>query len=556
MIMKKGLKRIGLLLSAGFMFSCAVHPQESGLKCIDIPDLQNYMSVLASDDMEGRATGKPGLDRAADYIAANARKIGLKAIDDNGDYFQEYTLVTREMDQANSSITVSRGRKTGNPLNYPFYLLNPDSDHMEISGNVVFAGYGIYSREDDYDDFEGVDLTDKIVLILNRGPMDEAGNKNLLANRNWMELRSFRYKIPGLSMRMPKAVLIVQDPKSGYRSLEEASSGMARYLGRSRYVKELEDGQNRYMPEIRTKIIFIHRDVAEEILKPTGNSLAGLQDSIDSHLRPVSFEIPRVNVDIKATYRIDEKKVPNIAGLIEGSDPELKKEVIVYTAHFDHLGTAENGGVYNGADDNASGTVALLEIGQAFVAEQKNLKRSVLILWVSGEEIGLFGSEYYSEHPLIPLENTVADLNLDMIGAVRTERDRGMIHGERVSVLGMDSIGIIGGQQSSDLVQIHYEMADRMGMHTDTSLNDPDHPYQYYYRSDHINFARHNIPVLFYSTGVHVDYHKVTDNYYRINITKLRKVSDLCFLVGYELATRQQRIVVDNPFSSWGRMTR
>jgi hypothetical protein len=120
-----------------------------------------------------------------------------------------------------------------------------------------------------------------------------------------------------------------------------------------------------------------------------------------------------------------------------------------------------------------------------------------------------------------------------MIGAVRTERDRGMIHGERVSVLGMDSIGIIGGQQSSDLVQIHYEMADRMGMHTDTSLNDPDHPYQYYYRSDHINFARHNIPVLFYSTGVHVDYHKVTDNYDRINFTKLRKVSDLCFLVGY-----------------------
>jgi Zn-dependent M28 family amino/carboxypeptidase len=197
-----------------------------------------------------------------------------------------------------------------------------------------------------------------------------------------------------------------------------------------------------------------------------------------------------------------------------------------------------------------------MEIGEGFVAERENLKRSVLMLWISGEEIGLFGSRYYTEHPLIPLEYTVASLNLDMVGAVRTERDRGTIHGERVSVLGMDSIGLIGGQQSSDLMRIHRKIAAQLGMRTDTSLNDPDHPYQYYYRSDHINFARHNIPVLFYSTGVHVDYHRVTDNYDRIDFIKLKNVSDLAFLVGYELATMPERIAVDNPFSNWGRMYR
>ena len=179
-----------------------------------------------------------------------------------------------------------------------------------------------------------------------------------------------------------------------------------------------------------------------------------------------------------------------------------------------------------------------------------------MILWVSGEEMGLFGSKYYTEYPVIPLENTVANLNLDMIGAVRTKRDSGMIYGEKISVLGIDSIGLIGGHQSTELMEIHNSVAGNLGMYTDLSLNDPDHPYRYYYRSDHFNFAKNNIPVLFYSTGIHVDYHKITDNYERINFTKLKKVSELSFLVGYKLATMPDRIEVDNPFSDWGRIYR
>ncbi len=554
MITTKALPRIFTALLPAFMQAFPLTAQEEGLKCIDIPDLQTHLSVLISDDMAGRATGEPGLDLAAEYIADKAREIGLKAVDDNGDYFQEYTLVNKKVDHQNSFIAVNRVLKPESRLNYPFYLLNEDSGMLELSGKVVFAGYGIRSEKDQYDDFKGVELEGRIVLILNRGPTDETGTENLLNDRNWLDWRSFHYKIPGLAMRKPMAVLIAQDPKSGYRSLQESSRSMARYLSRTRYVKELEDWKDSYPAKTNTKFIFIHSEVADEILKATGNTLADLQDSIDRHLNPVSFAVPGTRVEIKALYDIKEKKVPNIAGFIEGSDPELKKEVIVYTAHYDHLGIRERGGIYRGADDNASGTVALMEIGEAFIAEQKNLKRSVMMLWLSGEEIGLFGSRYYTEYPLMPLEATVANLNLDMVGAVRTEKDRGTIHGERVSVLGMDSIGLIGGQQSADLTRIHKKITTQLQMHTDTSLNDPDHPYQYYYRSDHINFARHNVPVLFYSTGVHVDYHRVTDDYDRINFTKLKKVSDLTFLVGYELATMPDRIVVDNPFSNWGRM--
>ncbi len=530
--------------------------QEAGLAEINIEDLEKHLFILAADEMEGRSTGEAGLDRAAEYLAAQARKTGLKAVDPDGDYFQEYTLVQKSLDPDRSAITVKTGEESGRRLNQPFYILNPDSDRLELSGEAVFAGYGIHSREDAYDDLEGLDLTGKIVLVMNRGPMDENGEGSLLENRDWANQRSFRYKLPGLVMRMPRAVLIVMDPKSGYRSLEEFSAGMARHLNSSRYVKELGEDRNAYMPELDTKIIFIHREVAEEILRTTGMSLSALQDSIDRNLRPVSFDIPGSTVEIQAVYSRKEKPAPNVAGMIEGSDSILNKEVVVYTAHFDHLGTAGNGAVYNGADDNASGTVALLEIAEAFMKVKGNLKRSVLILWVSGEEIGLLGSEYYSENPLIPLDQTVADLNLDMIGRVRTARDTGTIYGERVSVLGMDSIALIGGHQSSDLMDIHNRMTAELGMHTDLSLNDPDHPYRYFYRSDHFHFAKHDIPILFYSTGIHVDYHKVTDNYDLINFQKLEKVSELAFLVGYELATRTERIRVDNPFSDWGRINR
>jgi Zn-dependent M28 family amino/carboxypeptidase len=302
---------------------------------------------------------------------------------------------------------------------------------------------------------------------------------------------------------------------------------------------------------IGAKILFIHREAADEMLKASGKSLTELQDSIDRYLEPYSFAVPGTKVNLYTRFDNKEKAVPNVMGLIRGNDPELQQEAIVYTAHFDHMGINSNGEVYNGADDNASGTVALIEIGEAFIKLQKDLKRSVLILWLSGEEIGLFGSRFYTEQPLIPLDQTVANINLDMVGAVRTARDTGLIYNEKVSVLGMDSISVIGGHQSAELLEIHNRSTKKMRLASDFSMNSPNHPYRYYYRSDHYHFAKNNIPVLFYSTGIHVDYHKPTDNYERINYAKLEKVSELAFLVGYRLATRKERITVDNPFSAW-----
>jgi hypothetical protein len=540
-----------LFAVAMVLFTSSVSAQKSGLKSITIEELETHLGYLASDELEGRATGEPGLNLAAKYLAEQAARIGLEPLDENRDYFQEYTLVTKTQDQSSSRITIKRDNESPVIVDKPLYCLNPDSDTIDLSGEVVFAGYGIYSARDNYNSFEKVDLEGKIVLVMSRGPMDPVSDTSLLQNRDWNDLNAWRYKLTALSMRAPKAVILAVDPRSGYQSIEPYASGMARYLSSSRRVKELGDQQSSMISGLAARILFIHRDAAEEILRSSGKTLSELQDNIDQSLKPRSFLVPRTRVNIYTRFDREEKAVPNVAGLIEGGDPEMRKEAIVFTAHFDHLGVNPNGAVHNGADDNASGTAALIEIGEAFVKERKELKRSVLILWLSGEEIGLFGSKFYAEQPLIPLDQTIANINLDMIGTVRTARDTGFIYREKVSVLGMDSISVIGGHQSSELLDIHNKCTKKMGMASDFSMNSPNHPYRYYYRSDHYNFAKNDVPVLFYSTGIHVDYHKTTDNFERINFTKLKKVTELAFLVGYKLATQLERIKVDNPFSEW-----
>jgi hypothetical protein len=531
--------------------SSSAAAQRAGFRSITKEELKTHLTYLASDELEGRATGEPGLDLAARYLAGQASRIGLEPVDENKDYYQEYTLVKKVQDQSVSRITVTRENGSVAEIRKPLFCLNAGSDTIDLSGEVVFAGYGIYSAMDHYNSFENVDLKDRIVLIMSRGPMDPESDTSLLKNRDWSDLNTWQYKLSGLAMRMPKAVLMVTDPRSGYQSVENYASGLIRYLTNFSSVKELGHERRNRMGGISAKILFIHREAADEILSGTGKSLTEFQQAIDDSVKPHSFVLPGTRVSIYTRYNSVEKPVPNVAGLIRGNDPALQKETIVYTAHFDHLGNNSSGEVFNGADDNASGTAALIEIGEAFVKQQKDLRRSILILWLSGEEIGLFGSRFYTENPLIPLEQTVADINLDMVGAVRTPRDTGLIYGERVSVLGMDSIGVIGGHQSTDLMNIHNRSTRKMGMVSDFSMNSIDHPYRYYYRSDHYNFAKNDIPILFYSTGIHVDYHKTTDNCERIDFTKLEKVSDLAFLVGYRLATQKERIIVDHPFSEW-----
>ena len=225
-------------------------------------------------------------------------------------------------------------------------------------------------------------------------------------------------------------------------------------------------------------------------------------------------------------------KGENVLGFIEGTD--LKEELIIITAHYDHLGKHEDK-IFNGADDDGSGTAATLEIAEAFMSAKKEgngPRRSVLIMPVSGEEKGLLGSKYYTDHPIYPLENTVANLNIDMIGRVDDWHETG----DYVYLIGADRL-------SQELHDISEQTNDQyIGLELDYTFNTEDDPNRYYYRSDHYNFAKNNIPVIFYFNGVHEDYHKVTDTVEKIDFNKIQTITRLVFLTAWELANRDERI--------------
>lgn len=228
-------------------------------------------------------------------------------------------------------------------------------------------------------------------------------------------------------------------------------------------------------------------------------------------------------------------KGENVLGYIEGSD--LKDELIIITAHYDHLGKHDSL-IFNGADDDGSGTVATLEIAEAFMLAKKagnGPRRSVLIMPVSGEEKGLLGSKYYTKNPIYPLENTVANLNIDMIGRLDDWHDTA----NYVYLIGADRLS----QELHDISET--VNSKHIGLNLDYKFNEEDDPNRYYYRSDHYNFAKNNIPVIFYFNGVHEDYHKVTDTVEKIDFEKVETITRLVFLTAWELANRDERIIVD-----------
>jgi hypothetical protein len=529
----------------------ALSAQEAGLKTISSAELKAHIEFLASDELEGRGNGEPGLSAAAEYLADQAGRSGLTPIDKNKDYIQEYTLYKNTYVPGENHITISYNGKEEVIANRDFYMIVPrESDGLNLTGEIVFAGYGIRSDSNRYDDFANIDIKDKIVLIMNRAPMSEDGSYCLFDDLDWTSDQNIIYKYFYLYLLQPKAVLLVLDPKSGYSSLTDIDPSLPEMFSTFYTSGDPAKPDNRKDGMI-TRVIMIHRDIADKILEDTGSSLSELQYRIDRALTPHSFPVRNKIISIKLEVSNDKLDMPNVTGLVKGSDPELDDEQVILMAHFDHLGKDETGNIYKGADDNASGSSALLEMAEAFMEEDNKPARSILFLWVSGEEIGLFGSMHYAEHPLLPLENTVAVINLDMVGRIRTPADTGMILGDQVDVMGPDTLGIIGGHQSKELLSVAESVARECSIIFDNSYNDINHPQRLYYRSDHFSFVMHDIPILFFSTGIHRDYHQITDTPEKIDYERLEQVSRFVYTLSFRLADRQERIIVDNPFSTW-----
>ncbi|MET4083662.1 hypothetical protein ABIB40_003634 [Pedobacter sp. UYP30] len=503
-------------------FSKAINPEAA----------YKHLSVLASDEYEGRETGTRGAWMAADYIRNYFKSIGLKG-PINGDYFQKIDLVS-------DSITEHMFTIDGKPQKAfkDFYIPNGSVGQKGFTfsaDEVIFVGYGL--QNGDYNDYKDIDVAGKVVMLFANGnPTLKAGEK--LDRRQTMMAR-FK-KMSYLNQNKAKAVLIIDpslDKTSDY-IIERQKAGVV-----SVKKQATETGASNSNPFIS---ISISTATANGILKAAGTSVDSIQHTIAATMQPASKTI---NIAISASAMKIEKPVrcENVLGYLEGSDPNLKKEVLIITGHYDHIGLVNDpeatDKVNNGADDDGSGTTGVLLMAKAFINAKKagkGPKRSILFMTVVGEEKGLWGSEWYSEHPVFTVKNTIADLNTDMIGRIGEE-----YLGKPDSANYIYSIG--SNMLSSDLGKLSEQVnATYTKMKLDYKYDDPKDPERIYYRSDHYNFAKLGIPIIFYYDGMlQQDYHQPGDEVSKIHFNLLCKRAKLTYFTAWELANRAKRPTVD-----------
>jgi hypothetical protein len=493
-----------------------------------------HLSILASDEYEGRETGKKGAWMAADYIKGQFKKLGLTP-PVNGEYFQPIDMATYTLGK--STLTINGQPKEA----LKDFVIQPGN--VTLSGfsfnanEVLFAGYGVTRA--DYDDFAGQDVAGKVVMIFASG---EPGKQNVDAPKDRATMiaamRARQAKLTDLMSRKASGVILI-DPTIDNMSAE----AKLRLAGNGQLTLKTDENIAKMKNQVGLNVVSVSTATANEILKAGGLTVAALQEQLSGTGKPAS-KLIKTAVSASAMKQEVKVRAENVLGFLEGSDPKLKQEILVVTGHYDHIGLTTSGTdkVNNGADDDGSGTTGVLLIAEAFTKAKKagnGPKRSILFMTVVGEEKGLLGSEWYSEHPIFPLKNTIADLNTDMIGRTGFEYQGKPDSANYIYVIGSDKL-------SSELRKISESVnSTYTKMVLDYKYDDPKDTERIYYRSDHYNFAKHNIPIIFYFDGLHQDYHKPSDEVSKINFTLLAKRAQLTYYTAWELANRTSRPLVD-----------
>ena len=467
-------------------------------------DLKDYLSILASDALEGRETGTRGQKMAAAFIESHFTQIGLQPGVNNLEPPEFCQDVPLEISKPGETYIVVNGERKENFQDVIYYGIEQVSEEVEIK--VVFGGDG----QDEV--IESMDLKDKGLVVFNKAGFQAYGN-----------IRKKAQKMGA------KALLIVNT--DSLEAFNKLAKQFKSYIGEGSL--QLPSKNNN---EENIGVFFTSPDLAAEIL---GSDVGRLKKAIEAQkggdLKAIG-KIKQGKIRYKITRDIKIITSENVLGYMEGD--EKKDELIIITAHYDHIG--RNGDdINNGADDDGSGTVAVMEIAQAFAKAKQDghgPKRSILFMTVTGEEKGLLGSQYYVENPVYSLENTVVNLNIDMIGRIDAKYEE---NSDYVYLVGSDRL-------SRELHEISENMnKEYTGLTLDYTYNDENHPDRIYYRSDHWNFAKNNIPVIFYFNGTHPDYHRPTDTVDKIAFETLQKRTKLIFYTAWELANRENRIALD-----------
>ncbi|HZV11647.1 MAG TPA: M20/M25/M40 family metallo-hydrolase [Candidatus Kapabacteria bacterium] len=510
---------LGTIAAYGSGNTPAPPPQRS-LDAISADDAKKHVYFLAADSMQGRNTPSPQLEIAARYIADRFKEYGLQPL--NGSYLYPYHISRSNLD-TNSDLRITLGntkssfrlKSDWDPLEMTAGSKSSGEASGDITGNIVFAGYGITAPEYKYDDYKNIDATGKIVFILRHEPREKSDDTTVFKGRALTKYSTYEEKIRNAIMHGASGLLICTDPLNHLMLTPEGYPWPSVYFKKMKgsdipIQLDLDNGHKKTIPAA-----YVGEAVIDALFGSV-DSLTHLQARIDSTLTPNSFDFKDASCDMHVIVKKETITVHDVVGWLPGT--ERDSEHIIIGGHYDHLGTkhATSPGedtIYNGADDNASGTTGVLETARAFCAAGKKPERSVLFIAFSGEEKGLFGSRAYAANPLVPLEKCDAMLNMDMIGRNAP-----------------DTLELGGGNHSPELEAIAREQNKDVGFVLTDGAN------SFFDRSDQASFAEKGIPVLFFFTGEHKDYHQVTDSPDKINYEKLARVATLCFRTAWYIA--------------------
>lgn len=504
-----------IVFAVSFQVSVAQH---HALQHISEKEMERHLFFLASDSLQGRGFGTevPGLEITADYLKRNLKKMGLTTAED--EYHQSFDIISYRPDKQNTFLEIYNNKGKEKTHQENIAALNQQSEMIDFSGEVVFAGFGLQDSAAGYNDFKGLDMKEKIVLYSAGTP--ESFSEGVSGKwDNPVENKKTKQIFEAGAKAIILTTSLQDKENSTFRQLE-------RWANNQNYT--LDPGHKKD----DKKIIVITPEVAGSLLGSKRKWKKQLR-SISKKNTPNSFVLKNRKVHVQSARIKETVNAQNVWGVVEGSDPELKDECVVFMAHYDHLGTSDNGEIFNGADDNATGVVTLLELAKTFSRLREKPKRSIVFLWPTAEEVGLIGSEYYSKNPAFPLKNTVACINLDMVGRVYEARDSVWNHSPK-QVKDFNGIYALVNDIDPRLKETADSVCARLGLNPDYSL-----PASFFNTSDHYHFHRNDVPVLNFSTGYSADYHKTTDEATRIRFDKMKRVAELCFLVGLEVANKK-----------------
>jgi aminopeptidase YwaD len=498
--------RNGVLAALGLcigLFSLIEHSAELGWTqtggLFSAEEFLEPIKFLSSDQLKGRGDGTKELDLAGDYIADHFRNFGLKPGGDNGKYLQHFDLVVGAK-LGRKNVVVYRQGEHSEKLNVEeAFVPLSFSASASIEAPLVFAGYGITAPEYHYDDYQGLDVSGRIAIVLRHEPQ-ENDEHSVFAGRQLTSHSEIANKATNAKNHGAKAMVLVSDLGNHPGQGDELLS-----------LDEVSGPQEMTIPVIQVKA-----EAVNEWLKPSGHTLEEFRQAIDKDLSNHSMALdPSGRLALTVEIERIHRKAANVIAELPGSEPSLADQYIVVGAHYDHLGLGEHdslaprlrGQIHHGADDNASGTSGVLELADALAHAGERPRHSVVFICFAGEELGLLGSAYYANHATFPLERTVAMINMDMIGRVSSNRL------------------YIGGTGTSPNFQKLVEDANS-GVKFALSYSASG-----YGASDQTSFAVHEVPVLFFFSGLHSDYHKPSDTWDKIDATNGARVVELVWHV-------------------------